>query len=42
MIWKVRFFQTVRRTYPVREFIEKLDEATIAKTLHVIMEEEGA
>ena len=36
MAWKVKFFQTARKSYPVKEFIEKLDEATYAKVLHSI------
>lgn len=28
MAWKVKFFQTVRGEYPVKEFIEKQDEST--------------
>ncbi len=36
MAWVVRFFQTARGNYPVKEFIENLDEATYAKTLHLI------
>ena len=36
MPWKVVFFQTARGDYPVKEFIEKQDEATYAKALHLI------
>ena len=36
MAWKVLFFQTARGDYPVKEFMEELDEATYAKILHSI------
>ena len=36
MIWKVRFFQTVRGTCPVKEFIEKQDKKVDAKTIRTI------
>lgn len=36
MSWKVKFFQTSRGGYPVKEFIEEQDEATYAKILHSI------
>ena len=36
MSWNVKFFQTPRGNYPVKEFIEEQDEATYAKTLHLI------
>lgn len=35
MAWKVRFFQTARGDFPVKEFIEE-QEATYAKALHAI------
>lgn len=34
--WKVKFFQTKRGGYPVKEFIEKLDKRTYAKALRSI------
>src|SRR3989344_8759673 len=37
MIWKVLFYQTARGNYPVKEFIQKQDEATYAKILHLIL-----
>lgn len=37
MSWKVLFYQTARGDYPVKEFIQKQDEATYAKILHSIM-----
>ena len=36
MSWKVKFFQTVRGEYPVKDFVEKQDNATYAKILHTI------
>lgn len=36
MPWKVRFFQTRRGDYPVKEFIIKQDEITYAKILGLI------
>lgn len=36
MAWKVKFFQTSRGDYPVKEFIEQQDDTTYAKTLHAI------
>lgn len=36
MAWKVKFFQTARGDYPVKDFIEEQDEATHAKALHTI------
>jgi phage-related protein len=36
MSWNVKFFQTARGLYPVKEFIEQLDETTYAKILHSI------
>lgn len=36
MAWIVKFFQTARGDYPVKEFIEKQDEATYAKVLQHI------
>lgn len=36
MSWNVKFFQTARGNYPVREFIEQQNEATYAKALHLI------
>lgn len=34
--WTVNFFQTARGNYPVKEFIQSQDAATIAKILHSI------
>lgn len=31
MAWKVKFFQTARGDFPVKDFIEKQDESTRAK-----------
>ena len=39
MSWNVKFFQTARGNYPVKEFIEEQDEAIYAKTLHLIRPE---
>lgn len=36
MSWKVNFFQTARREFPVKEFIEDQDEATYAKFLQLL------
>ncbi|MBM3284015.1 type II toxin-antitoxin system RelE/ParE family toxin [Candidatus Gottesmanbacteria bacterium] len=36
MSWKVRFFQTNRGSYPVKEFTEKQDLTTAAKITHSI------
>lgn len=36
MAWNIKFFQTARGNYPVKELIEGLDEATYAKTLQSI------
>lgn len=36
MSWNVKFFQTARGNYPVKEFIEQQDEATYAKALHLM------
>ncbi len=36
MGWKVKFFQTSRGDYPVKDFIESQDEATYAKVIHSI------
>lgn len=33
MTWNIKFFQTARGNYPVKEFIEKQDEVTYAKVL---------
>jgi len=32
--WKVKFFQTSRGDYPVKEFIKEQDATTYAKILH--------
>jgi phage-related protein len=37
MSWRVRFFQTQRGDYPVKEFIGQQDKATHAKSIHAIM-----
>lgn len=37
MSWKVLFYQSVRGDYPVKEFIQKQDEATYAKILHSVL-----
>jgi len=34
--WKVKFFQSARGNYPVKNFIQEQDEATYAKVLHII------
>lgn len=36
MSWIVKFFQTAKGNYPVKEFIEEQDETTYAKVLHSI------
>ena len=36
MAWKVKFFQTKRREYPVKEFIEKLEKKTYTRALRSI------
>lgn len=36
MAWKVKFFQTKRGDYPVKEFIEKLGKKTYARVLKSI------
>ncbi|MEK7544302.1 MAG: type II toxin-antitoxin system RelE/ParE family toxin [Patescibacteria group bacterium] len=36
MSWNVKFFQTARGRYPVKDFIEEQDEATYAKALQLI------
>ncbi len=36
MGWNVKFFQTARGAYPVKEFLEEQDEATQAKALHLV------
>lgn len=36
MPWKVKFFQTARGEYPVKDFIESQDEATYAKALQLM------
>jgi len=35
-MWKVKFFQTKRGNYPVKEFIEKLEKKTYARALRSI------
>jgi len=35
-MWKVKFFQTTRGNYPVKEFIEKLEKKTYARALRSI------
>lgn len=35
-MWKVKFFQTRRENYPVKEFIEKLEKKTYARALRSI------
>jgi phage-related protein len=34
--WKVKFFQTTRGDYPVKDFIEEQDKATFAKVIRSI------
>lgn len=36
MSWKVKFFQTARGEYPVKDFIERLDQSTYTKVLRSI------
>lgn len=36
MAWKVKFFQTKRGDYPVKEFIERLEKKTYARALKSI------
>src|SRR3989338_4231785 len=36
MSWRVKFFQTGRGEYPVKEFVGGQDEATYAKIIHAI------
>ncbi len=36
MTWKVKFFRSIRGDCPVKDFLENLDKATFAKTLHTI------
>lgn len=36
MAWKVKFFQTTRGDYPVKDFIEQQDKATQTKIAHSI------
>ena len=36
MAWNVKFFQSARGDYPVKEFIGKQDDATYAKALQAI------
>lgn len=36
MAWKVKFFQTARGNYPVKEFVEDLDKPTGAKVASLI------
>ena len=36
MSWKIRFFQTARGEFPVKDFIKGQDEATYAKILQSI------
>lgn len=36
MNWKVRFFQTARGDYPVKDFIDELDKATQTKVAKYI------
>lgn len=33
MAWKVKFYQTSRGDYPVKDFIDKQDETTYAKAI---------
>ncbi len=44
MSWTVKFFQTARGDYPVKEFIKGQDETTYAKILHsiLLLENHGA
>lgn len=36
MAWKVKFFQTTRGDYPVKDFIDQQDQSTIAKIIGAI------
>ena len=36
MAWKVRFFQTVRGDYPVKDFIQELDKTTYTRVIHAV------
>ncbi len=36
MSWKVKFFQTIRRDYPVKDFIEEQDISIQTKIAHSI------
>lgn len=36
MAWKVKFFQTKRGDYPIKEFIEKLEKKTYTRVLKSI------
>jgi len=36
MFWKVKFFQTDRGNYPVKEFIEEQDKTTFAKIIRYL------
>lgn len=36
MAWNVKFFQTDRGEYPVKDFIEEQDENTRARLIHAI------
>jgi phage-related protein len=36
MTWKVKFFQTARRKYPVKDFAEKQTKATFAKIIRSV------
>jgi phage-related protein len=36
MSWKVKFFQTRRGDYPVKDFIERLDKKTYSRALKTI------
>lgn len=36
MAWKVKFFQTARGDYPVKDFIEEQDKSTQTKIAHSV------
>lgn len=36
MAWKVKFFQTTRGDYPVKDFMEEQDQPTFAKIISAI------
>jgi len=36
MVWEVKFFQTKRGKYPVKDFLDKLNPPTLAKAIRSI------